>query len=1248
MYSGKFIRRILFGFGLMWGSVSTAQVSLIAEDFNAFPTSNPALPNQGWVNRVIAGSTTVDQWLFSNPGARTFSSPISGRFAIFDSDDYSAAGGAENVALESPSFSAQNFATVRLKFDQYFDGIFNQTDSILVEVYNGVKWLSVYSYTGSASISNSQDLNITSNLGGTSNAQVRFRFVGDWSYYWIIDNVKVEGYYAIDAAVNQVSFASGVCGDVNDSVSVSISNAGIQNISNFLVKANIQGSLNGNSVNSTMSRTYSGSLVSGASTSIKLPPFNTAQGGTLVLSAWTELGTDQNRSNDSTKKPQLKFLGTPNSPTVTNASRCGGGMVNLQAGNVSSSDSVVWYNSSSSAAPVGSGLSYTPPFLSPGNYTYYVSAGRGALDNFLQTTFAAGNGQSGVMFNVGAKRTVIVDSFEVSIDAGTHLVEVYYKTGTYVGFETNAGAWTLLGSTTVTSTQANGGSGLFVNVGQSLTLPAGSNYAFYIQLPNSTAMNYTNGAMNFSNAELQIQTGVGKGANFGATFSPRSFNGGIYYSYFPLCESPRTPLLVEIKPLPSGSSIIEGTPFVGTYNTGNMIDPHVVADGDSVSFEIVPPTGTSNSSFGSDWTISNVSMETVNGTPVPSTDTTTFAPGASNGSLLFVPSLGVSDSTFKIVATVTSLVTGCDTLIEAYVYVAPRPNATFTYNATCDGDAMQFVNNSAVISGLLSFDWDFAGLGTSQLENPSFVFPAAGTYSVVLKTTSDYGYTDYDTQTVVVKEVPQTTFDAVNACEGSAVQLTNTTIMPAGTPSFFWDFGDGNTDNAQNTSHVYATPGTYTVTYTVDVNGCSSTFSKTVTQAPRAVVNFSSVSSCNNTEVAFTNSSTLLFGTMGYQWDFGDSKMSTNANPMHDYAGFGTFDVTLRAYTDLGCVDSFTTQVTLTEAPEISIAYSAPCAGESISFTNNSVVPAGFVNSYDWSFGDGATSTVSDPTHTYPGVGSYSLFVRSFSTNGCTDTMTMNIVVNEKPQAGIVAPSVVCDGEEVDFKNSTVSSQPSKVGYMWDLGNGQSSMSKDTSIVYGAAGSYDVMLIATITGGCADTAMKTIKVSPVPSAGFTVTSALTRDGTIQFIADETAAGTKYQWKFDDGFKSTLQDPIHQYIFDGTYYVELVTTNTSNCSSKRIERVRIFRTGFKDAEFLDKLSVYPNPNNGRFSVELEGATFENLTVNVVNALGQEIPYSHQMVASHLLEVDLLDAQRGVYFITFTDSRGSQLTLRIIYD
>ncbi|MBI1221650.1 MAG: PKD domain-containing protein [Bacteroidetes bacterium] len=1222
-----------------------AQTYLINETFDNFS----GLPTSGWSNHIIAGDSLYDNWLFNNPGNRSTSSPILGKFAIFDSDYNSQNGGAENVAMESPSFNATGFAEVHLMFDQKFAGIYNSTDSILVEVYNGSSWVSVYSYNGSA-MSNTQDLKITSQVGTVTNAKVRFRFVGDWSYYWIVDNVRVLGYFNYDALTLNAKFSSGTCGSSNDSVMVDLANGGLQSISNFTVKANMAGTLGNNSVNSTVSATYTGSLAPGGKGSIMMPPFNTSTGGNVILSAWTELSNEQNFANDTLHNATTQFIGTPSAPSANTVSRCGQGDVTLQALNVQSGDSIVWYDDPSSKAPVGSGISYTTPDLSPGKYSYYVSSGRGALSSKLSTAFNANNGQSGVMFDVAATRTVVLDSFEVSIDAGTYTVEVYYKQGTYVGFETNASAWTLLGSTSVTSTTSSGGSGTYVNVGNKLTLADGSTYAFYIQVPNVSTgiVNYTNGSGQWGNSELQITTGVGKGSNFGSTFSPRSFNGTLFYNYYPLCESNRTSVDITVNSLPTGSSITQGTPFKGTFKSGTASDPHIVADGDSVRFNILPPSGYSNSDFGTTWEITNINISTPNGGNVPSTDTATILPSANaDGNILFVPSLSISDSLYRFEATIHSMLTGCDSLVEAYLYIAPRPHAQFTYQPTCDGQDMVFVNQSSILKGILSYEWNFgSGATASTDQNPSYLFPTSGNYPVILKVISDYGYVDFDTVQVVVKEVPATSFKAVNACEGSDIQLSNTTMMPQGATSFHWDFGDGNGDNQQNTSHRYSSAGYYTVTYTVDVNGCSNTTSKTVTQAPRAKVNYSYTASCNNTEVKFNNHSTLAFGTMGYSWEFGDSKTSNSTNPSHIYQGFGVFDVMLKAHTNLGCVDSFQSQVVVIQAPQVNLSYSNPCVREAIQFMNNAVVPAGFTNSYKWTFGDGAVSSDANPSHSYSAVGNYTLKLLSFSTNGCSDSVEVVVTIGEKPIAGIVAPTVICDGNEVNLQNASVSSMPGSISYEWDLGNGTVTQAHDTSLIYAGPGTYKVHLYAIMPGGCSDTAIKSIRVSANPSAVFSAVSAQMMNGTMIFQPLATGAGISYVWKFGDGNTSTQQSPTHQYVYDGNFTAQLITKNADQCISTTFQNVSIHRTGLNDLSLDAKMRLYPNPNKGRFTLELDGATFDHTSAKVVNSLGQEVQAIWNLETNSRALIDLSTAKPGVYFVILNNDNGQQAQLQFV--
>ena len=71
----------------------------------------------------------------------------------------------------------------------------------------------------------------------------------------------------------------------------------------------------------------------------------------------------------------------------------------------------------------------------------------------LKTTFAGGNGLDGNMFDITALSSIVINAFEGNI-TGNGNIEIYYKTGTFVGSEATAAAWTLIGSTMVTSAGA--------------------------------------------------------------------------------------------------------------------------------------------------------------------------------------------------------------------------------------------------------------------------------------------------------------------------------------------------------------------------------------------------------------------------------------------------------------------------------------------------------------------------------------------------------------------------------------------------------------------------------------------------------------------------------------------------------------------------------------------------------------------------------------------------------------------------
>jgi hypothetical protein len=155
----------------------------------------------------------------------------------------------------------------------------------------------------------------------------------------------------------------------------------------------------------------------------------------------------------------------------------------------------------------------------------------------LTTLFASNNGQDGNMFDVVvAAKPLVITSLDVNLSVGQYSLELYKKSGTWVGSETNPAAWTLVGTlSNVTS------SGLNLPTPANFPdfiIPANSTTAFYVTTPTG-GIEYTNGTsvglVAASNSDLKILEGCGIGYPFGndGVYTPRIWNGTIHYEAIP-------------------------------------------------------------------------------------------------------------------------------------------------------------------------------------------------------------------------------------------------------------------------------------------------------------------------------------------------------------------------------------------------------------------------------------------------------------------------------------------------------------------------------------------------------------------------------------------------------------------------------------------------------------------------------------------------------------------------------------------
>lgn len=305
---------------------------------------------------------------------------------------------------------------------------------------------------------------------------------------------------------------------------------------------------------------------------------------------------------------------------------------------------------------------------------------------------------------------------------------------------------------------------------------------------------------------------------------------------------------------------------------------------------------------------------------------------------------------------------------------------------------------------------------------------------------------------------------------------------------------------------------------------------------------------CVNGTVTFNNTTT---GSMPFTWAwaFGDGGTSAAKNPTHAYASKGRYTASLQATNECG-TQSANQTVTVYDKPipNFTISPNPGCAGDMIEFTDASSY-SGTVT-YLWDFGDGITSTLRNPSHSYADPGTYNVTLRVTNLCGYNQT-TQQAVVDMAPAASFThSPASLCVGSTVQFTNTTQVS--GTTSYLWDFGDGGTSNQPNPSHTYTAAGPYIVTLVALNHCGN-DTAQDGLFVNDPPansSFSWSPVPAVVFEPTVFTGTTSSTLPVVFSWDFGDGGSGTGQVVSHTYTAAGSYTVTLAVQ--SECGEEIAE------------------------------------------------------------------------------------------------
>jgi len=551
---------------------------------------------------------------------------------------------------------------------------------------------------------------------------------------------------------------------------------------------------------------------------------------------------------------------------------------------------------------------------------------------------------------------------------------------------------------------------------------------------------------------------------------------------------------------------------------------------------------------------------------------------------------------------------GCKDTDAVVVTVNPLPVAVFVNSGpVCQGGTINFTDQSNVSTGSITqWQWNMGGsAGSSTSQNPSSTYNVPGNSTVVLHVVSNEGCTDSVTQNITVHPNPLADAgDDMEICVGE-----NTSLSASGGGSYLWSPG------GMTTSNIAISPistQVYTVTVT-DGNGCidDDAASVIVHALPEAAAG-------PDMDVCKGNSTTLIgAGGSSYVWLPGNlTTASITVNPAF------TTTYYMQATSQYGCIDYDTAIVTVNPLPQATFANTAPvCQGNAVSFTDNSSVPAGSIDSWNWNFGNAATSTIQNPSAVYNASGPFTVQLIVTTDAGCLDTITNNINIWALPPASAGIDDEICDGENASLTAS------GGTQYLWNPGgmttasitinpnttttysvtvtdaNGCSAqdaaavlvnplpvpiLSANQSICFGdnttlncaGGATYDwtpgnltgssitispastttYTVLVTTGAGCQATDQVTVTVNPLPVASFQNSGNVCQYNAISFN-DQSSVTTGYiavwNWNFGDGGTATNSDPSNFYSAYGDFNVALTVTTDQGCIDQQTIPVTVY-------------------------------------------------------------------------------------------
>lgn len=506
----------------------------------------------------------------------------------------------------------------------------------------------------------------------------------------------------------------------------------------------------------------------------------------------------------------------------------------------------------------------------------------------------------------------------------------------------------------------------------------------------------------------------------------------------------------------------------------------------------------------------------------------------------------------------------------------------------CEGQPIQFLISKEGLAGGGAYFWSGPNSFVSTLQSPILSNASFGNQGVYQVIRFDSGTACFDTSTinVVIQQKPVAGFisdKTENCLSGNLFNLNDTSI--SGASSRIWYFEQGDSVTSSQVSKSFSSYGKKSITLvSIGSNGCTDTSEKTITVHPQTNIgyNINHDTQCIQNSFLFTDTSSIVSGSFSRTWQLGDGNTSSLAVVTKSYA-VGSYAVTLKTVTNLGCIDSLQQNIRVLPfpKPEVGFTLNEPdqCfAGNSFVFTDTSSISSGSI-SRAWTFGDASNGTNNPFVKNYADTGTFLVRLMVTSDQNCMDSVKKWVTVHPQPRAGFSSNSVnQCLNENSFVLNDTSRTGAGILSTSWNLGDNTTSLNKNVVKNFTAAGNYTILLRVISDKNCSDSVARLFSVFPQTNVGFTVSgsnSQCQRGNIFTFTDTSSISNGTFSrlWLLGDGSNAGTVSVSKSYTNAGSYIVRLITTTDKGCMDTVQKNVLVYQQPVARFDINDSVQCF---------------------------------------------------------------------------